>query len=207
MANQPRFGGEEFFVAPASESNARAEAILPTKGSEDALNLLHTFTAEELSRPPFGEDRDYLPNDLVDWVVHDDFPPMIVLRKADIGSVFNVDWLNKNDRPIVFGFSPDTQRWTFVNAAGVPENYSRLQVAWKMRPFDKDGPITKQEFEQYKVAVEMASPIGWHKYIMDEGDVLGMTRFGESAPAEDLYKEFGFTVENVVSRAKALLGK
>jgi transketolase len=34
-----------------------------------------------------------------------------------------------------------------------------------------------------------------------------MTRFGESAPAADLFKEFGFTVENVVAKAKALLGR
>jgi transketolase len=35
--------------------------------------------------------------------------------------------------------------------------------------------------------------------------MLGMTTFGESAPAEDLYKVFGFTVDNVVKKAKALL--
>jgi transketolase len=58
-----------------------------------------------------------------------------------------------------------------------------------------------------RLAVEAASPMGWHKYVTDEGDVLGMTRFGESAPAADLAKEFGFTVDNVVARAKALLGK
>jgi transketolase len=58
-----------------------------------------------------------------------------------------------------------------------------------------------------RLAVEAASPMGWHKYVTDEGDMLGMVRFGESAPAKDLYKEFGFTVENVVTRAKALLGK
>lgn len=58
-----------------------------------------------------------------------------------------------------------------------------------------------------RLAVETASPMGWHKYVTDEGDILGMTRFGESAPAEDLYKEFGFTVENVVSKVKALLKK
>ena len=58
-----------------------------------------------------------------------------------------------------------------------------------------------------RLAVEAASPMGWHKYVTDEGDMLGMVRFGESAPAKDLFKEFGFTVENVVSRAKALLGK
>ena len=58
-----------------------------------------------------------------------------------------------------------------------------------------------------RLAVEAASPMGWHKYITDEGDVLGMVRFGESAPAADLYKEFGFTVANVVAKAKALLGR
>jgi transketolase len=58
-----------------------------------------------------------------------------------------------------------------------------------------------------RLAVETGSPMGWHKYVTDEGDVLGMTRFGESAPAEALYKEFGFTVENIVAKAKALLQK
>ncbi|HEV2481105.1 MAG TPA: transketolase [Puia sp.] len=58
-----------------------------------------------------------------------------------------------------------------------------------------------------RLAVEAASPMGWHKYVTDEGDMLGMMRFGESAPAADLAKEFGFTVPNVVARAKALLGK
>ena len=56
-----------------------------------------------------------------------------------------------------------------------------------------------------RLAVEMASPMGWHKYTTDEGDMLGMETFGESAPAEELYKHFGFTVDNVVKRAKALL--
>jgi transketolase len=56
-----------------------------------------------------------------------------------------------------------------------------------------------------RLAVEMASPMGWHKYTTDEGDMLCMTTFGESAPAEDLYKHFGFTVDNVVKKAKALL--
>ncbi len=58
-----------------------------------------------------------------------------------------------------------------------------------------------------RLAVEAGSPLGWNKYITDEGDMLGMIRYGESAPAEDLYREFGFTVDNVVSRAKALLGR
>jgi transketolase len=56
-----------------------------------------------------------------------------------------------------------------------------------------------------RLAVEAASPMGWHKYTTDEGAMIGMVRFGESAPAEDLFKEFGFTVDNVVAKAKELL--
>ncbi len=56
-----------------------------------------------------------------------------------------------------------------------------------------------------RLAVEMGSTLGWHKYVTDEGDILGMTTFGESAPAGDLMKFFGFTVDNVVKKAKALL--
>lgn len=58
-----------------------------------------------------------------------------------------------------------------------------------------------------RLAVEAGSALGWHKYVTDEGDIIGMKGFGESAPAEDLFRVFGFTVENVVSRAKALISK
>jgi len=58
-----------------------------------------------------------------------------------------------------------------------------------------------------RLAIETASPLGWSKYVTDEGDVVGMRTFGESAPAGDLMKVFGFTVENVVAKAKELLVK
>ena len=55
-----------------------------------------------------------------------------------------------------------------------------------------------------RLAVEAASPTGWHKYVGACGDMLGMTEFGRSAPAKDLARYFGFTAENVVARAKAV---
>lgn len=58
-----------------------------------------------------------------------------------------------------------------------------------------------------RLAVEAGSPVGWLKYTTDEGDVIGIDKFGESAPGEEVMKEYGFTVENVVKRAKALLSK
>lgn len=56
-----------------------------------------------------------------------------------------------------------------------------------------------------RLAVEAGSVLGWHKYVTDEGLIHGMTTFGESAPAEELFKEFGFTVEHLISKAKELL--
>lgn len=56
-----------------------------------------------------------------------------------------------------------------------------------------------------RLAVEMAHPMGWHKYVGDQGDVLAIDTFGASAPGDRVIKEYGFTVENVVARVKALL--
>jgi transketolase len=58
-----------------------------------------------------------------------------------------------------------------------------------------------------RLAVEMAATQGWQRYVGDRGDVLGIDHFGASAPADKLQKEFGFTTDNVVKRAKALLGR
>ncbi len=56
-----------------------------------------------------------------------------------------------------------------------------------------------------RLAVEAASPQGWHRWVGTEGDVLGIDRFGASAPWQDNYEEYGFTPENVAQKARALL--
>ncbi|MEC8917420.1 MAG: transketolase [Pseudomonadota bacterium] len=57
-----------------------------------------------------------------------------------------------------------------------------------------------------RLAVEAAIPSTWYKYVGLDGDVIGMTTYGESGKASDLFKHFGFTVDNVVARAEKLLG-
>ena len=57
-----------------------------------------------------------------------------------------------------------------------------------------------------RLAVELGVAQGWHRYVGESGDVLGVDRFGASAPAEVLLREYGFTVDNVCKRARALLG-
>ena len=58
-----------------------------------------------------------------------------------------------------------------------------------------------------RLAVEAGSPLGWFKYVGLGGDVVGMTRFGASAPAKVLFEQFGFTAENVAGRALKLLAR
>ena len=55
-----------------------------------------------------------------------------------------------------------------------------------------------------RLAVEAASPFGWERWVGTHGDVLGLDRFGESGRYEDLAEHFGYTVENVTARARAL---
>jgi len=55
-----------------------------------------------------------------------------------------------------------------------------------------------------RVAVEAATTFGWNKYTGDEGVVIGLDHFGASAPGNVLYREFGITLENVVSAAENL---
>ncbi len=56
-----------------------------------------------------------------------------------------------------------------------------------------------------KLAVEAGSPIAWWKWVGSTGDVLGLDRFGASAPGPTVYKELGFTPENVAAKAKKLI--
>ena len=58
-----------------------------------------------------------------------------------------------------------------------------------------------------RLAVEAAVPLGWERYVGLQGDVVGLNRFGASAPYKVLFEQFGFTGENVALRALALLDK
>jgi transketolase len=58
-----------------------------------------------------------------------------------------------------------------------------------------------------RVSVEAASTFGWSRWTTDDGDQVGMTGFGASAPQPQLYEHFGFTAENVAARGRAVLDR
>jgi transketolase len=58
-----------------------------------------------------------------------------------------------------------------------------------------------------RVAVEAASPLGWHEWVGDAGEIIAMETFGASAPAGALYKHFGFTPERVADVGREVAGR
>ena len=56
-----------------------------------------------------------------------------------------------------------------------------------------------------RVAIEAAASFGWHRWVGDHGVVIGIDHFGASAPAERLFREFGFTAERLVAAVKRVL--
>jgi transketolase len=56
-----------------------------------------------------------------------------------------------------------------------------------------------------RVGVEAASPLGWERWVGQSGDVIGLNRFGASAPYTDIYTHLNFTPEYIAQRARELL--
>lgn len=69
----------------------------------------------------------------------------------------------------------------------------------------KDSVLPKNV--KKRLGIEMGASLGWHKYVGDEGELLTIDKFGASAPGEKVMEEYGFSVNNVVARVKALLQK
>jgi transketolase len=72
-----------------------------------------------------------------------------------------------------------------------------------LTPADRDAVLPPSV--QARLSVELGVAQGWDRYVGPRGDMLSVSRFGASAPGEVLVREYGFTVEAVCSRAKALL--
>ena len=78
--------------------------------------------------------------------------------------------------------------------------------SWEL--FDRQPAAYREEVlgaTAVRVAIEAASALGWERYVGPRGAVIGMSGFGASAPATDLYKHFGITAEATVKAAKARL--
>ena len=81
---------------------------------------------------------------------------------------------------------------------------------FQLGSFPENCPISKSGFPQEitaRLAIETGTTVGWERWVGSKGAVIGIDHYGASAPAEILYKQFGFTVETVVTKVKELVRK
>jgi transketolase len=95
---------------------------------------------------------------------------------------------------------------TSLSKEGIEANVVSMP-SWEL--FEEQPQSYKEEVLpgsiKKRLAVEAGTSMGWQKYTTDEGAVIGIDTFGSSAPADVLFKEYGFTVEHIVTKAKELL--
>lgn len=93
-----------------------------------------------------------------------------------------------------------------LNASGIPTRVVSMPC-WEF--FDEQSDAYKESVLPKsltaRLAIEAGVSLGWHKYVGLGGDTLTVDKFGASAPAEDVFRDYGFTVENVIKKAKKLL--
>jgi transketolase len=93
-----------------------------------------------------------------------------------------------------------------LNASGIPTRVVSMPC-WEF--FDEQSEKYRQEVLPAKVtarfAIEAGVSQGWARYVGEGGGTLTVDRFGASAPAEDVFRDYGFTVENAVARARELV--
>jgi len=119
---------EEFFIAASSQSEARAQSLLPTNGTEDRRDLL---TAPEMPAGP-ASDGNYRPDPKVNWVVDVTFAKPRKLEKAVLLGGFDDKWMRKIGGPEMFGKGAEDGLWTFVRAGDSPDLYTELAFAWRL---------------------------------------------------------------------------
>lgn len=76
--------------------------------------------------------------------------------------------------------------------------------------FDRQPPEYREEVlpssVRARVSIEAAGPMGWHRWVGHDGEVIAISHFGASAPAKQVFEELGFSAENVVNKARCVLG-
>lgn len=136
-----------------SEREGEGKNALPSP-SED---VSHILVKPESASGEFGFDaaRDYLPDPNVDWGVTIEFEGPSVPRE-EINRLLDASWLEDHGRPIVYGFSPDEQHWTFANALDSPESFTRLKVAWPLWDAIGEKPknVSLDDLDRWKAAAE-----------------------------------------------------
>lgn len=166
--------GEKFVVVPSTVSENRvANTGIPKKGSEDMTHLLKPPNVAARPRR-FDEDRDYRPDDKIEWVIDVEFEGAPVLQRSRVLELFDKSWRGENGKPVLFGWSPEDKHWTYLVAAGVPETYTKLAFGWKLL-----DPVAKT-----KSKIETATLLRYKTSLSERLHALGKAALRENRSAD-----------------------
>ena len=113
--------------------------------------------------------------------------------------------------PDVLLVATGSELWPALDAAAALKKdgiHARVVSMPSFRLFEEQSEEYKRSiFPDHlpKLAIEAGATLGWWKYVGRHGDVIGLDRFGASAPGPIVMEKFGFTAENITGRAKILV--
>jgi cell division protein ZipA len=141
MSLPDRSSADEYFIAPASASDAHAAALLPTKPSEDVSHLLGAIDLP----PTVQEDSetDYLPDLAADWIITAQFAGQPKLVPGRVDALFDRTWRERFGGLTLYGRDAADGRWTYLISSDGPAAVTELKLAWDFAsPLEEDEEAT-----------------------------------------------------------------
>lgn len=109
------------------------------------------------------EEVDYRPVDAVEWAIDVEFAGDAVLDAGAILRVFDNAWSESHARPVLYGWSPEINHWTYLVSADAPKKFSKLALGWSLYDPLADGPAERSTstLKAWQQSVEkLASKLG-----------------------------------------------
>ena len=152
---KPKSGLDKYYISTQSQSNDRVKNLNLDKPSVNASSILDT---NKLSFPDIKretENVDYKADPNREWIIDLVQVNGGVFKKEDFTKMFDYEWRSKYQSTI-YGFSSEENRWTYADAGGTPDIYSKLQVAIDVQGvFNDENPnYDPQKLERYLTELE-----------------------------------------------------
>lgn len=147
---KPKSDLDNYFISTQTQSNDRVKNLNLDNPSEDASYILDT---NKLSFPDIVREREnveYKADTEREWVINLISRDGTLFKKEDFNKMFDYDWRSKYSSTI-YGFSNEENKWTYANAGGTPDIYSKLQVAVDVQEvFNEEDPTYEpQKLKRY----------------------------------------------------------
>ncbi|QEF96740.1 cell division protein ZipA [Stieleria maiorica] len=145
---------DNLYLSTNSESQARADRLLPSEGSEDASHVLGEWKPDSVAEDYDREE--YLPDTSVEWVIDIEFPAAKTAIAKELSALFDESFRDQLGPCSLYGKDAKSGFWTFLISADGPESVTGLKVSYDYnRTWDSEFvPATASEYQARLDAVE-----------------------------------------------------